>query len=427
MPRRLIGAALLGALVLVGSAVPGPGLVQHAAAASCSGWTSNAQPPPTVRVFRHESGAVEVVDFKAYTKNVLSREWIGWWTTESLRSGALAVKNYAWYQVLHWRGQTNAAGECFDLRDDTWDQVYDPSQATWATAATAVDDTWTTLVLKSGAIFPTYYNAGDPYEACGANANGWKAFQWGTQGCGLAGLSAAQIILSYYYPNVTVSGSSATPTPPATPTPSPSPTVTPSPTPSATATPSPTTMPATPTPGTTATLTASPSPMQLPTPIPTPVTTPSPAPTPQAPAATPAATATPASFASPPTDQQLPGGGQRGVEQAAAPPAPPPAAPAPVVVRAEPVAVVSHRAARTLQWASVLERLQALDGAASTSGSWQAIHRAAGMHLPSVGPGDLRLAAFQLLWRPALDDLVAAISRGLGRAPRVAHAPPAND
>ena len=31
-------------------------------------------------------------------------------------------------------------------------------------------------------------------EACGANANGWQLFQWGTQACGLAGKTAAQIL-----------------------------------------------------------------------------------------------------------------------------------------------------------------------------------------------------------------------------------------
>ena len=87
-----------------------PGLAPRASAASCSSWTSETEPPPTIRVFRHESGAVETVDFRTYTKNVLSREWIGSWTTESLRSGALAVKSYAWYQVLHWRGGTNSDG-----------------------------------------------------------------------------------------------------------------------------------------------------------------------------------------------------------------------------------------------------------------------------------------------------------------------------
>ncbi len=198
MFRRLLAAAVLAALTSVGAAAPLPGIVRPAAAASCSGWTSEAQPPPTIRVFRVASGAVQTVDFRAYSKNVLSREWIGSWTAESLRSGALAVKHYAWYQVLHWRGGVNAAGTCFDVRDSTADQVYDPSRPTWSTAAAAVDATWSTRVLKGGRIFPTYYNAGAVSESCGANANGWKMFQWGTQACGLAGRTAAQIMLTYY-------------------------------------------------------------------------------------------------------------------------------------------------------------------------------------------------------------------------------------
>ena len=132
------------------------------------------RPPPTIRVFRSATGAVETVDFRAYVKNVLSREWISSWTTESIRAGALAVKNYGWYQVLHWRGYVNAAGACFDVFDSTRDQHYDPSRPTYAGMAAAVDATWATLATKSGRIFATYYNAGTAGEACGANANGWR-------------------------------------------------------------------------------------------------------------------------------------------------------------------------------------------------------------------------------------------------------------
>lgn len=277
-----------------------------ATAASCTGWTSQTTPPPTIRVYRAATGAVETVDFRVYAKNVLSREWIGSWTTESLRSGAVAVKMYAWYQVLHWRGLTNAAGQCFDVYDDTRDQVYDPSRATWASAAAAVDATWATRALKNGAIYPTYYNAGSSGEACGANANGWRMYQWGTQACGLAGMSAPQILLTYYYPGWTVTD------PPA---PSGSPSPTPTPVPTATPTPAPTPAPPT----------ATPAPST--TPAPTAATTPAPTPVP-----TPRPTATPPP---PPTSSGSPGGGQSGVAGQATPPPPPPANPTIVVVTDE--------------------------------------------------------------------------------------------
>jgi len=292
MPRRAWLASFLAAATLLGSGFPGQ--LAPVTASSCSGWTSQTTPPPTIRVFRAATGAVETVDFNVYAKNVLSREWIGSWTTESLRSGGVAVKMYAWYHVLHWRGLTNAAGACFDVYDDTRDQVYNPSQPTWPGAAAAVDATWTTRALKNGSIYPTYYNAGSANEACGANANGWRMYQWGTQACGLAGMTAAQILLTYYYPNWTV-----TDAPPPSPTPTPIPTSTPAPT----AIPPPTPPPSPPPSGT-----------PTPTPMPPPAPTPTPAPT------------------SPPTPGGNPGGGQSGIVGQATPPPPPLANPVEVTV-----------------------------------------------------------------------------------------------
>jgi hypothetical protein len=388
MYRRTIVAACLAALTTVGAAAPWLGATPRAAASSCSGWTSETQPPPTIRVFRHGSGAVETVDFRTYAKNVLSREWIGSWTTESLRSGALAVKHYAWYQVLHWRGGVNAAGQCFDLRDDTVDQVYDPTKPTWSSAAAAVDATWATRVLKNGAIFPTYYNAGAVNEACGANANGWRMYQWGTQGCGLAGRTAAEIVLIYYYPGVTVTDApapSATPTP--TPTPVPTPTATPLPTPGPTPT-------ATPSPGETPSISPIPSPGPTPTPQPTASPTPPP---------TPAPTASPTPLPTPPPNQELPGGGQSTVAGAAQPPPPPPADPAPVVAAAsEAVAAPRHRTPALTR--GLPERMDAYALPRSNVTAWLGGDLLADEH------EDGRLAAFPALWQAALHQLVDALA-----------------
>jgi hypothetical protein len=294
MPRRTLAASLLAAATLLGSGFPAQ--IAPATASSCSGWTSQATPPPTIRVFRAATGAVDTVDFKVYARNVLSREWIGSWTTESLRSGGVAVKMYAWYHVLHWRGLTNAEGACFDVYDDTRDQVYNPAQPTWASAAAAVDATWGTRALKNGSIYPTYYNAGAANEACGANVNGWRMYQWGTQACGLAGLSAAQILLTYYYPDWTVTDA---PPPPPAPTPVPTPIPTPPPTAAPTPSPGPSLPPQEP-----------PAPPATPQPTPAPT----PAPTP------------------PPTSGGSPGGGQSGIVGQSTPPPAPAANPAAVTV-----------------------------------------------------------------------------------------------
>jgi hypothetical protein len=282
-------AAVFLAVVLAPAAVPTP----ISAAGECGVHRSETVPPPTIRVYRTATGAVDTVDFRAYVKNVLSREWISSWTTESLRSGALAVKNYAWYQVIHWRGYVNGAGKCFDVFDSTRDQHYDPTRPTYASMAAAVDATWGTLAHKGGRIFATYYNAGSAHDACGANANGWQMFQWGTQACGMAGKTAAQI-MAIYYPGVTISAAPPAVTPPPMPAPTPKPT--PAPTPKPTPVPS-----------------APPSGAPTGTPIPQPAPTPPPTPAPTI----------------PPAPVEKPGGGQAGLT---APPPPPPPDPEPIVV-----------------------------------------------------------------------------------------------
>ncbi len=446
MARRILATAVLAVATLLGGLVPGA--LPRVAASSCTGWTSESSPPPTIRVYRHVSGNVDTVDFKTYAKNVLSREWIGSWTTESLRSGALAVRNYAWYQVLHWRGGVNADGQCFDLRDDTWDQVYDPSQRTWSTAAAAVDDTWSWRVYKSGHIFPTYYNAGDIGEACGANANGWKAYQWGTQACGLNGLSASEIILTYYYPGVTVTGApgaSSTPTPTPTPAPTATPTATASPTPTPTPTPAPTA-----TPTATASPTASPSPSPGATPVTSPTGTPSPSPSPTVtatptfvptptptarptarptPVVTPAPTPKPVSLATPPADQQLPGGGQMTVSNTSAPPPAPPDDPTPVVAAPVadqvpvPMAHATVGGSGMLIWADPWETAlippPSAGGSAGGSAGLVAASRADLAALdtalarlaerPQIG-ADARLTTFRMLFAPTAGRLIRALS-----------------
>ncbi len=403
MLRRTVSVLLLVALLSAIASLPG--VPAPAAAASCSNWSSEITPPPTIRVFRTATGVVDSVDFKVYVKNVLSREWIGSWTTESLRAGALAVKNYAWYQVLHWRGYVaDGSGDCFDVFDSTRDQVYDPSRPTWSSAAAAVDATWGTLALKGGRIFPTYYNAGTAYEACGANANGWKMYQWGTQACGLAGKSAAQI-MAIYYTGVVVSDAPAAVTPSATPSPTPTPVPTPVPTPKPTPTPT-ATPTATPTPAASATPAASGSagPSGTPAPTATATTTPRPTPTPTPtappqPTATPTATPTPAATQPPVLEQ--PGGGQSEVAHVSAPPPPPSARPAPIPVKASPKQPPTPSSATVATLPRHERQLVASADATPLLEAWAVA--------APIGTADVRLSSFRSLFPMALDRLATAL------------------
>ena len=364
MQRSLRVATVLVAILLAVVLAPAAAPTPTGAAGECGTYRSETVPPPTIRVFRTASGAVETVDFRTYVKNVLSREWISSWTTESVRSGALAVKNYAWYQVTHWRGYLNSAGTCFDVFDSTRDQHYDPSRPTYPAMAAAVDATWGTLAHKAGRIFPTYYNAGQPGEACGARANGWQMFQWGTQACGLAGKSAAQI-MTIYYPGVAVSAAP----PPAPPPPAP-PVPTPTAAPSATASPG-----------------ASPS--TAPNPVPTP------APPPAPPTPTPAPTLSP-------------GGGQVGLT---APPPPPPSDPEPIVVTVGPATIEVVAAGTPRQVAAEVDLDAMHDHAAVRFERMvDAATRRPLAELPASMPATLRL----LVMRHVIERTQALLPMGVG-------------
>jgi hypothetical protein len=224
-------------------------------------------------------------------------------------------------------------------------------------------------------------------------------YQWGTQACGLAGRSAAQIVLTYYYPNVTVTDA---PTPSAVPTASPSPIPSPTPRPTATATPR---ASATPTTAPTAAPTATPAPTRTPRPTATPTQLPTAVPTPQPTPSIPLAT--------PPADQQLPGGGQSGISGQATPPPPPPDDPRPTVPRlqhrrhaAQPASPLDRSASRYSAWMLTV-------GYAGPAGFE---HRLASMAAGGVVVDDSRLVALLPLWRAALANLEQALLRHLAAA-----------
>jgi hypothetical protein len=66
---------------------------------SCSGYYSDVTPPPTIRIYDVLSGTIVVRDFKTYVKEVLPNEWIPSWGSQSLQSGAMAVRNFGWWWV----------------------------------------------------------------------------------------------------------------------------------------------------------------------------------------------------------------------------------------------------------------------------------------------------------------------------------------
>jgi len=106
--------------------------------------------PSSVRVYRHATGQVQVINFYTYLKNVLPNEWVPSWPMQSLQAGAYACKMYAWYHVVVYPKGSN-----FDVYDDTRDQVYIPGS----------ENSFTTQAINNvdGVGMINYY--GDLFEA----------------------------------------------------------------------------------------------------------------------------------------------------------------------------------------------------------------------------------------------------------------------
>jgi peptidoglycan hydrolase-like amidase len=161
---------------------------------------TNSKAPTTILVYRVGAGRVDRVNFKTYVKNVLPNEWVPSWPNASLDAGAVAVKSYGWYWALHSTRKT-PGGQCYDVRDDTGDQVYKPSSAQSSTSA-AVDRTWSTRMTRSGNILAAHYCA--TTTACGGWVDGNWLSQYGSRDLANAGQDY-KAILRHYYRDITLS------------------------------------------------------------------------------------------------------------------------------------------------------------------------------------------------------------------------------
>ena len=178
------------------------GPVQNVAASSghCTDWSSTSAPPPNIWVYRVSEGRVEQVDFKLYVARVVSREW-NTVPPALRRAGAVAVKHYAWYYVLHYRGGTYN-GHCFDVRDTTADQLYadKPSAQIPSRVWRAVRATWTWHLFRGNKFPMTGYRRGGDVP-CAADA-GYHLYVRSGMKCAKAGWSAQRILEVYYTANL---------------------------------------------------------------------------------------------------------------------------------------------------------------------------------------------------------------------------------
>ena len=207
MTRPITQLATLGATVALGAALLlaiGPTPVE----ATCgTGWKSEVEPPEDIFVYRTATGVVEKVGFKRYVAVVMaSGEWPSSLPVATLEAGAQATKQYAWYYTLegnHRDGYVNANGKCYDVRDDSQDQVYLPeSFEPTDKQKDARDALWGLSLRKNGKFFLTGYRQGSDRK-CGSDADEWKLYATSATDCADKGYDSIEILHTYYSPKLT--------------------------------------------------------------------------------------------------------------------------------------------------------------------------------------------------------------------------------
>lgn len=178
------------------------------AAACGTNWTSRKEPPESIRVLRTATGKVEEVGFKRYVAVVMaSGEWPSSLPRALLEAGALATKQYGWYYALegnHRDDYKTAAGQCYDVRDDSSDQVYRPETAEPSEKQKAARDAlWGLSLRKNGKFFLTGYRRGSATK-CAQDRDEWKLYAGSAEDCAKRlGYDSIDILHAYYRPRLT--------------------------------------------------------------------------------------------------------------------------------------------------------------------------------------------------------------------------------
>lgn len=175
-------------------------------ASSCTGWDSRQEAPDTIRVYRTGKHRVDVVDFRQYVGIVMaSGEWPTYLPRAVIEAGAVAVKQYAWYYSLeghHRPSYETASGVCYDVVDNTNDQLFEPESADVTDKQLkAVAETWGLTLRKNDRFFLTGYRSGADV-GCADDADGWKLYARSAVRCANQGMDRQRIQELYYRPDV---------------------------------------------------------------------------------------------------------------------------------------------------------------------------------------------------------------------------------
>lgn len=193
----------------------------------CTGWQSTFAPPTTIRVLRHMGQPdehVDIVPFRQYVLTVIPPEWGSANPPAIEEIGALAVKQYGWYYTIVYRGgvwtdpNDPKHTECYDVEDDTTDQLYQPESNPRITSQVirATGVTWRMSLRKyrkpegTSEMMLTGYRrcpaAGCvKHGTCGIDSDGFHLFQATLYKCvKIDGLDFEQTLRKYLDPKLEI-------------------------------------------------------------------------------------------------------------------------------------------------------------------------------------------------------------------------------
>jgi peptidoglycan hydrolase-like amidase len=150
----------------------------------------SGEPDPRGRIIY-----VKTVPFDTYCRNVLPNEWMPSWKDEALEAGAMAVKMFAWYHVLH---PITLDGYTFHVDNTTNFQAFreltdqpKTNAAYWVTRNL-------TYVRPNGEIIELNYRAGYPNDPNWQYRNAQIMAQWGSEYWAERGRNMIRILEFYY-------------------------------------------------------------------------------------------------------------------------------------------------------------------------------------------------------------------------------------
>lgn len=150
----------------------------------------SGEPNPTGRILY-----VKVVGFDDYVINSLPNEWVPDWENESLKSGAMAIKMFAWYKVLH---PMKLDGWEYDLDNTTNFQTYREGNRFGKTDQAYFDTKNLAYAMPDGTIVELNYRAGYQDNPNWQYRNAQMMAQWGSQYWAEQGKAMLEILQWYY-------------------------------------------------------------------------------------------------------------------------------------------------------------------------------------------------------------------------------------